>query len=73
MTNLVINHPFVLINDVTSLCLLKTYRHGDDKRNLLCAAFGFSLCSASDLAASSLEETFTEGPQSVSISWINIH
>lgn len=46
---------------------------GDDKRNLPHVASGFSLGSVSYLAALSLEETFTEGPQSVSISWINIH
>lgn len=45
----------------------------EDKRNLLCMALGFSVWSASDIAALGQEKTFTVGPQSVSISWINIH
>lgn len=64
---------FVLIYHAWILCLPPSHKQRDDKRNLFCVALGVSHCSVSDLAALSLEETFTEGPQSVSISWINIH
>lgn len=72
-TDLECSCPFVLIYNAPAPCLLQAYKHGDDKGNVLCEALGSGLCSVSDLAALSREETFTERPQSVSISWINIH